>query len=156
MWQRVITKSLQRYWRLTRAVTLGAQVAVFDEHDSILLVRHGYRPGWHFPGGGVDRGETIHEAAVRELEEETGLRATAAPQLFGVYSNFSAFPGDHIALFLLRRFERVRMPPPTAEIAEQRFFPTADLPQDISAGTRARLIEIGAGSPPAACWNVPR
>ena len=42
----------------------------------LLLSRLTKRPLWEFPKGGVDEGETVLEAALRELEEETGLAAT--------------------------------------------------------------------------------
>lgn len=54
-------------------VCVGA-VAVFDER--ILLVRRGRGPAqgsWSVPGGRVEAGETLAEAVVRELQEETGL-----------------------------------------------------------------------------------
>ncbi len=60
---------------------LAARVIVRDEHDRILLFR-GSDPTtanddswWLTPGGGVEGAETLHDAARRELREETGLDA---------------------------------------------------------------------------------
>jgi 8-oxo-dGTP diphosphatase len=50
--------------------------AVCVDDDALLLVRRGRGPAqgeWSVPGGRVERGETLHEAVVRETFEETGL-----------------------------------------------------------------------------------
>lgn len=133
-------------------ITLGVQGVVMDEAQRVLLVRHGYRPGWHFPGGGVEHGETLTTALARELVEETGVVLSAMPELFGLYSHFDIFPGDHIALFVVRQWKRAHIPAPNREIAEQRFFERANLPDDTAAGSRRRMAELFEGGPRSANW----
>ena len=88
------------------------------------------------------------EAAMRrELDEEVGVKLTAAPELHGIFSNFASFPGDHIAVFVVRHWTRNEGYRKLGEIAEARMFAQGELPERIDAGTRARLAEIfdGAG-----------
>lgn len=150
--RRVVARGLQRYWRLARGLTLGAQACVLDASGRALLVRHGYRPGWHFPGGGVEKRETIETALARELEEETGVLLTARPQLFGVFSNHEAFPGDHIALYVVREWRQPAMPEPNREIAEIGFFASDELPSETQPPTARRIVEILEGRQPPEMW----
>jgi len=147
-----VRKALQRYWKLTRGLTLGAQGIVLDSEGRVLLVRHGYRAGWHFPGGGVERNEPVEAALKRELGEETGVILSAPPELFGVYANFRAFPGDHVVVFVVRSWTRPQVPAPNHEIAEQQFFSPSDLPESTSPGTLRRLAELIDGGSRDAMW----
>jgi len=65
----------------SRTQRLGAYAVVVSE-GRMLLTRIspiGYPPGmWTLPGGGVDHGESPHDAVRRELYEETGLVARSA------------------------------------------------------------------------------
>ena len=62
--------------------------AVFSLGGGVLLVKRAIEPSygkWVFPGGYVDRGEGIEDAAIREVKEETGLDVRLT-RLLGVYS----------------------------------------------------------------------
>lgn len=133
-------------------VTLGVQGCIIDRGGKVLLVRHSYRPGWHFPGGGVERDESVASALARELSEEAGIVATAPPSLFGFYSHFEDFPGDHIALYVVRAFRQEAVAVPNSEIAEIGFFNVAQLPDGTTPGTARRIREIVEGRCPALAW----
>ncbi len=148
----ILRRMMQRYWRWSRALTLGARGLVIDAKGRVLLVRHTYTPGWLFPGGGVEFGETIETALVRELAEEANVTLTAPPELFGIYSNASVYPGDHVALYLVRHWTQSRMPEPNREIAEVGLFSPDQLPETTTAGTRRRLAELSGGGPRSTAW----
>jgi ADP-ribose pyrophosphatase YjhB (NUDIX family) len=150
--RRIPFKLISTYWRVARGATLGAQGVVIDSADRVLLVRHGYRPGWHFPGGGVEWREPAETALARELEEETGVVMTGRPALHGLFGNFQTMPSDHIAVYIVRQWERPSIPPSSYEIRESRFFARSELPPDINAGAARRLAEIFDGLPSSALW----
>ena len=59
---------------------IPAVIAVLVHEGETLLVRRAKPPDaglWGFPGGRIEYGETVHEAALRELQEETSVRAEA-------------------------------------------------------------------------------
>ncbi len=139
-------------YRWRRGMTLGVRGVVIDADGRVLLVRHGYMPGWHLPGGGVDKGETIHQAVAREVREETGVVLGVAPELYGIYTNFASFPGDHIALFIIRDFTTGSTHMSSFEIREQVFFLRNALPETTTGGTRRRLAEVLDGAAQSHTW----
>src|SRR5215471_2255922 len=65
----VMRRALHLYWRFARGLTLGVRAVVLDGGGRVFLVKHSYVEGWHLPGGGVERGETLRDALERELVE---------------------------------------------------------------------------------------
>jgi 8-oxo-dGTP diphosphatase len=69
----------------TRVPCVG--VVVLDRHRAeprLLVVQRGRPPAeglWSIPGGRVERGETLEQAAIREAREETGLPVEVGPPL---------------------------------------------------------------------------
>jgi len=141
-------------WHLfRRPLTLGVRGVVFDgEQRAVFLVRHTYVNGWHLPGGGVEPGETMFSALARELSEEGNIRLTAAPELKSVHFNRRASRRDHVAIYLITRFEQTEPRKSDLEIPEARFFPLDALPSGTTEGTRRRLAEIFEGVAPSEDW----
>jgi hypothetical protein len=81
---------------ITRPTTLGVRAVVIDRDEEVLLVSHGYVSGWHFPGGGVEVGETCREALARELKEEASVALKEPPLLHGVFFNARSSRRDHV------------------------------------------------------------
>jgi 8-oxo-dGTP pyrophosphatase MutT (NUDIX family) len=138
--------------RFVRPMTLGVRVLVIDSERRVLLVRHSYLPGWYLPGGGVDAGETLAAAALRELREEAGIVAEDV-HLFGVYHNVRTSRRDHVALFRAENFTpTVPAWTPNAEIREIGFFAIDHLPDDTTGATRRRIGEVLFGNEVEAYW----
>ncbi|MBI5110377.1 MAG: NUDIX domain-containing protein [Rhodovulum sp.] len=148
----VLRRVLHLWWRLSRGLTLGVRALVIDPEGRVFLVRHSYVSGWYLPGGGVEIGETLGEALVRELSEEGNLHLTGAATLHGVYLNARVSRRDHVALFVVRDFVQPAPPRPNREIVAAGFFPVDALPADTTRGTRARLAEVLGGAPVTEHW----
>lgn len=70
---------------------------VITSEEGVVLIRRGSEPfagQWALPGGFVEVGETVEEAAIREAAEETGLAVEVA-RLVGVYSDPERDPRGH-------------------------------------------------------------
>jgi len=64
----------------------SVNVVVVDDEAQILLIRRSDNDNWAVPGGGMDLGESISDAAVREVAEETGVDIEITG-LVGIYTN---------------------------------------------------------------------
>ena len=101
----------------------------------VLIERRNFPFGWAIPGGFVEVGEKIEDAAVRELREETSLEVDLRA-LLGVYSRPDRDPRFHAVTVVVacRIAPPVRPPANPLEIREARLFTVADAPRPLANG----------------------
>ena len=83
---------------------LSARLLILNEAGRLLLFRFVHKSGplagqdfWATPGGGVEDGESVDQAAVRELEEETGLqRGDVGPEIARREVALQLPDGEHV------------------------------------------------------------
>ena len=128
---------------------MGVAALVLDAQGRVLLVRHGYNPGWRLPGGGVGRGEPPVEAVLRELREEVGLTGGSA-SFVSLHSRKAGWATMVVALYRIAggsvNFS------PNLEIREICFADPCHPPQGSTPATLRRLSEFVGRTPPSPFW----
>jgi len=102
-----------------------AAAVVRDASGRFVLLRRGFEPGkglWTFPGGFVDLGESVEEAAIRETREELAVDIELG-RLIGVYSRAD----DRVALVVFAA-TTTQEPRTTVEATDVRGFTADELP----------------------------
>ncbi|MBV9381383.1 MAG: NUDIX hydrolase [Streptosporangiaceae bacterium] len=127
----------ERYWHHVVRLPRAALMILVDEQDRVLLVwRHRFvqdRWGWEVPGGLVDEDEEPADAAVRELEEETGCRAGSVEPLIAFQPRAGTVDSE-LLVFLGRDPQRIGEPTEVNEVARLEWVPLASVPELIAAG----------------------
>ncbi len=103
-----------------------------DVSRGLVLVKRKNPPlGWALPGGFVDYGERVEQAAVREAREETGLDISLSG-LLGVYSDPARDPRMHtISTVFIAEASNPDAVAGGDDAAEAEFFPLDALPENI-------------------------
>jgi 8-oxo-dGTP diphosphatase len=123
--------------------------AIIIEDGRVLLVKRGHAPlagEWSIPGGVLELGETVREAAVREAQEETGL-AVETSELLGVYDRVVRDDDGrtlyHFVLidFLCRRVSGQAQA--AGDAVEARWFTPAEAGELKLAEDTAEVIRLG-------------
>ena len=105
--------------------------AVILRRGSVLLVERGHPPfqgAWALPGGFVERGESVPEAIVREVAEETGL-CFRPRMLIGVYSRPDRDPRGAVVSVAYLGSGSGAHPSGVDDARQARFFPLGALPR---------------------------
>jgi 8-oxo-dGTP diphosphatase len=119
---------------------VGAAAIITDGEGRVLLVRHTYgRKNWDLPGGGVEQGESPMDAAVREVQEESGL-SVAPTHLTGIYYDTEA-DFLHFVFRCVSTASDAVPHPDRAEVDECTFWRPDSLPRPISDFTLLRIRE---------------
>lgn len=116
----------------------GVRLLIVDERR-VLLVSHWYAPfAWTLPGGGVNKGETPEQAAMREGTEETGLVINSIAGEIGTYTG-TLGAADRVTFFYTGDYSGSLALRPNLEIMARSWFDIDNLPDEISPGNRRRI-----------------
>ena len=126
----------------------GAGVIVLDSNNRVLMQLRKDNNSWGFPGGIIELGEKVEDAAVREVFEETGLMVTDL-KLFGVFSGKDLhyiYPnGDEVyivdTLFISKNYKGSIIIE-ESECKDVKFFDIDNLPENISPPVKPSIEEL--------------
>lgn len=122
------------------AITVN--VAVIHENKILLTQRNDFEV-WCLPSGGVEDGESIAQAAIRETKEETGLDVELI-SLVGIYSRLGDLANTHAVLFSARLIGG-SIQAQAGETIDARFYPMDEIPENLSFGHRERIEDAILG-----------
>ena len=113
------------------SVTADCIVITKEAEPKVLLIQRGDQPfkgGWAFPGGFMNMDETTEQCAIRELEEETGLRLSKIQQI-GAYSKVDRDPrGRTVTVAYLAIVDEPIAVTGQDDAAKAEWWPLSDLP----------------------------
>ena len=114
------------------AVTADCVVMTLETRARVLLIERGnepYKGHWAIPGGFLNMDETTEQCAIRELEEETGLKVSELQQI-GAYSKVDRDPrGRTVTIAYLVRVDKPVAVIGQDDAAQAEWWPLSALPQ---------------------------
>ncbi len=133
-----LAHSIRHYWRRWRGTPIaGVSVVITNLAGDVLLLKHSYGPNvWALPGGGLGNGEDPAAAALREVQEELGLKLARVELVAVIEEVISGAPHTaHLFTAICDQHPR----PDGREVTMARFFPSHSLPEPLGRTTRTRI-----------------
>ena len=147
---------LRGYFKLVKEVArhvlrrpvIGVAVAAKTADGRWLLIRRGDTGQWALPGGTLEWGETLQQAAARELAEEAGVEQATFGELLGVYSAPERDERFHAVTVVVQAKIEVptRAPMNPVEITEVGLFSDTELPTTLAHGMTLMLENAKQGT----------
>lgn len=121
---------------------LAVNIAVIHENKILLTQREDFET-WILPSGGVEDGESLAQAAIRETKEETGLDVELI-RLVGVYSRLGNMSPVHAILFVAKPIGG-EIKCQEGETIAVEWFAFDQIPSPLSAGHKKRIEDAISG-----------
>lgn len=122
---------------------LAVNVAVIYEGRILLTKREDFET-WILPSGGVEEGESLAQAAIRETKEETGIDVELT-RLVGVYTRLSNMSPGYMILFAAKPIGGVIKCQP-GETIDVKWFAFDEIPSPLSMGHKRRIKDAIEGA----------
>jgi 8-oxo-dGTP diphosphatase len=151
--------SIEDFWQSNKVLAvrrsalcpiLAVDVIVLNGEGRVLLIDRATEPaGWALPGGKVEYGEGLRDAAERELREETGLEIDISNQ-FGVYDAPERDPRHHVvSVVFVAVPSGTQRPVPGDGVKRARFFSQKGIPDRLVFDHLSILHDYFATNPEA-------
>ena len=143
---------LRQYIGHRPLLIVGAGILLLDEQNRLLLMKRSDNGSWGIPGGSIEPGEVVEDAARRETLEETGLDI-GETSLFGVFSGpelYYQYPnGDEVynvsIVYVSHDWHgELRL---NEEHTEWKWFAACDIPEDVSPPVKPVIEQFKSSFP---------
>lgn len=145
-------KSLRKIVGTQPLMQCGATVLIFDTEQRVLMLRRTDNKCWCFPGGSIELGERVEEAARREVTEEAGisvedlrlLNVFSGKELYYKYPHGDEVYNVDVVYYTSQYGGDISL---NDESSEHAFFAVYDIPNDVSPPQRPIVEYLKTKSP---------